>query len=180
MIYDYNFKGNQISIINSRKEGSYFEEKTKTELSYDSNDKLITVMNYKLADGVFIENDDYYLDSDIPGYLADFSELYIYHKNGDPIVRNYQKLEPQYRLFQNCPNPFNPETTISFSVSKQSEVRIMLFNSVGEEVEKIVSGDYMPGTYYVPFKNPAISSGIYFYRLETDNTIITKKMTILK
>ena len=90
------------------------------------------------------------------------------------------------KFLRNYPNPFNPETTIQFSLSEQSEVEIVIFNSKGEKIKNTVSGNYPTGTHYVLWngkdeRNNPVSSGIYFYNLNIDGkTIASNKMILMK
>jgi hypothetical protein len=87
----------------------------------------------------------------------------------------------KFSLEQNYPNPFNPGTTIRFNLSKGSNVNIRIFDITGREVEHIVKGEMVQaGTHEVKFNAAKLSSGVYFYTLETDNFRETKKMMLVK
>ena len=85
-----------------------------------------------------------------------------------------------YSLGQNHPNPFNPSTTIRFSVMKSGNVNIKLFTILGEEVKTIISQDMTPGTYETQFNAASLSSGIYYYTMSSGYFIETKKMILIK
>ncbi len=89
-------------------------------------------------------------------------------------------LPSQYSLSQNYPNPFNPTTKINFSLPEKSSVRIVLYNSIGEEVSEILNSEYEPGVYNVDLNASALSSGVYFYRIQTPNFSSVKKMILLR
>jgi len=86
----------------------------------------------------------------------------------------------KYLLFQNYPNPFNPLTTIGFQCSEFKEVSLKVYDILGREIAVIVNEPLAPGTYEVKFDGSRISSGMYFYRLHTNNYTETKKMSLLK
>jgi hypothetical protein len=92
----------------------------------------------------------------------------------------------KFELRQNYPNPFNPETNISFSLSQevQTPVRTSLkvFNMLGQEITTLVDEELSGGTYSVRFtdESAALSSGIYFYRLQTPSYSQTQKMVLLR
>jgi hypothetical protein len=86
----------------------------------------------------------------------------------------------EYMLIQNYPNPFNPSTRISFSVAKQGHVSLKIYNILGEIVTTLVNEVRGPGNYSVSFDAHRLSSGIYFYELNTGNFRDIKKMVILK
>lgn len=85
-----------------------------------------------------------------------------------------------YDLSQNYPNPFNPSTNIKFTLPEQGNVSLKVFDRLGREVADLVSGYRSAGTYEINFDASQLSSGIYFYKLSTDNFVNTKKMTLLK
>jgi hypothetical protein len=71
-------------------------------------------------------------------------------------------------LSQNYPNPFNPSTTIEFDLPKTSNVKLKIYNILGEEVATLVSGRLTAGSYSYEWSRPAgMASGVYMYRLET-------------
>jgi hypothetical protein len=85
-----------------------------------------------------------------------------------------------YTLFQNFPNPFNPSTTIRFSLPKQTQLKLNLYNMLGELVETIAEGNYEVGNYKVTFNASNLPSGVYIYRIESSDFVQTKKMMLLK
>lgn len=80
----------------------------------------------------------------------------------------------------NYPNPFNPSTQIKYDLPKSSFVTIEIYNSLGEEVSKIVSEFREAGSYSVTFDGSNFSSGIYFYSIEAGQYKETKKMVLIK
>ena len=86
----------------------------------------------------------------------------------------------EYHLYQNYPNPFNPNTIISFYVPINSDVDISLFDIRGRFVDQIISENYTRGFHSIEFSASHLSSGQYFYILETGNLRISRKLTLLK
>lgn len=86
----------------------------------------------------------------------------------------------EYKLSQNYPNPFNPSTTISYSVPEQTFVRIIVYNTFGEEVEKLVNGTKQAGNHNITFNANNLASGMYYYTIETEKFVETKKLLLLK
>jgi hypothetical protein len=85
-----------------------------------------------------------------------------------------------YQLSQNYPNPFNPETKISFSIPATGLVSLKVFDILGKEVASLVNEVKTAGAHEVTFNASSLSSGTYFYRIETGNFVKTKKMMVLK
>lgn len=86
----------------------------------------------------------------------------------------------EYILFQNYPNPFNPKTTITYKIPKTMHVKILVFNSIGEQVQILENQYQSPGTHEIELKMDGLSSGVYYYQMITNFKIITKKFVLLK
>jgi len=85
-----------------------------------------------------------------------------------------------FGLDQNYPNPFNPSTTIRFSIPVETDVHLNVYNTLGQEVAKILNGRLKEGFHEVEFDAGSLTSGIYFYRLEAEKFVDVKKMIIIK
>lgn len=84
-------------------------------------------------------------------------------------------------LHQNYPNPFNPSTVITYQIQMNSIVSLHVFDILGREVAVLVDGEQKSaGEYSLTFDASALSSGIYIYRLQEGNSILTQKMTLIK
>ena len=86
----------------------------------------------------------------------------------------------EFALYQNYPNPFNPSTTIKFALPEKANIEISVYNSLGEKVADVFVGELSEGFHEVEFTASNLSSGIYFYRLESDKFVSVKKMIIIK
>ncbi|MCC6395927.1 MAG: T9SS type A sorting domain-containing protein [Bacteroidetes bacterium] len=86
----------------------------------------------------------------------------------------------EYRLEQNFPNPFNPETRIRFQVGEKGFVKLGVFDMLGREVARLVSGEYEGGAHEVRFDATGLASGIYFSRLEAGGVVLTKSMALVR
>ncbi|MCI0558309.1 MAG: T9SS type A sorting domain-containing protein, partial [Nitrososphaera sp.] len=85
-----------------------------------------------------------------------------------------------FALQQNFPNPFNPQTTIQFSVAKESRVTLAIFNMLGATVEVLADQTFAPGNYQVQWTPENLPSGVYFYRLRTADFTRTRKLLLLR
>jgi photosystem II stability/assembly factor-like uncharacterized protein len=86
----------------------------------------------------------------------------------------------EYSLSQNYPNPFNPTTNIRYAIPKSGFVKLVVFDMLGREVSTLVNEKQSAGSYETTFNASVHCSGVYFYRLTTDNYSETKKMILLK
>jgi cyclophilin family peptidyl-prolyl cis-trans isomerase len=85
-----------------------------------------------------------------------------------------------YNLEQNYPNPFNPETSIKYQLAEPGFVTISVYNVLGMEIAKLVDEEKSAGNYEIEFDATHLSSGIYFYKLQTASFVETKKMVLMK
>ena len=107
-----------------------------------------------------------------------------YTSNSVSIGDNNLEIPCRLKLYQNCPNPFNPETTISFSIPKDSEVEISIYNVQGQRIKKLANENFQSGYYKVLWdgkdeNGKSVSSGIYFYKIETDKFSEIKRCILL-
>lgn len=86
----------------------------------------------------------------------------------------------EYKLNQNYPNPFNPSTTISFELPKNTEVKLKVFDIIGNEIAAIIDSKLERGSYNIQWNGSDYASGIYFYKLITSDFEVTKKMILTK
>jgi hypothetical protein len=88
--------------------------------------------------------------------------------------------EFNYQLFQNYPNPFNPITAIKFEIPKSQNIQLAVYDILGREVRVLYSGFVQAGIIAIDFKADDLASGMYIYRLKTDEFSASKKMILLK
>jgi hypothetical protein len=86
----------------------------------------------------------------------------------DTIFSNVKEDEviSDYVLGQNYPNPFNPSTTIGYSISTQSNVRLSVYNSIGENIAELINANQNAGSYEINWDAGNFASGIYLYSIE--------------
>ncbi|MBK8550824.1 MAG: S8 family serine peptidase [Ignavibacteria bacterium] len=96
-------------------------------------------------------------------------------------ISNYNSQVPdKYSLSQNYPNPFNPVTNLEFGISKSGFVSLKIYDVLGKEVATLVNEKLSPGTYNYNFNASDLTSGVYFYKLESEGFAETKRMLLLK
>jgi len=96
------------------------------------------------------------------------------------VAQEPSHLPERFVLNQNYPNPFNPNTTISFSLSSQLFVSLKVFDLIGREVASLISQELSAGTHSIQWNAEGLTSGVYFYRLQTDKSTEMKKLVLLK
>lgn len=95
-------------------------------------------------------------------------------------IDSEEKIPLQFMLCQNYPNPFNPTTVISYQIPVSSNVKLKVYDLLGREVAVLVDEYKSAGRYDVEFNAFGLSSGVYYYRLSTENFIQSKKMMLMQ
>ena len=96
-------------------------------------------------------------------------------------INNFENYIPdEYYLHQNFPNPFNPVTKISYAISNEGFTKVIIFNSAGKEIARLVDGYQPAGKYNIDFNSIDLSSGIYFCYLHSGSFIKSIKMVLIK
>lgn len=105
----------------------------------------------------------------------------IFYDHGPLSSESGIELPKTIELSQNYPNPFNPSTTINYGVPEESAVSLEVFDMLGRKVATLVESEIkQAGRYSVQFDASNLSSGMYFYRLQTDGKVLIQKMTLIK
>jgi len=106
-----------------------------------------------------------------------------YVESTELVVSNEEitsDIPQHFQLYGNYPNPFNPSTQIKYDIASTTEVAIKVYDVLGRQVQTLVNTQQTPGTYTVSFDAAGLSSGVYFYRIETNAFAATKQMTLIK
>ena len=98
----------------------------------------------------------------------------------DDILNRNQLTASEFQLIQNYPNPFNAGTIIRFDIPKSTNVKLTIFNMVGQEVKTLVNGFKKEGSYDIKCNLSDLSSGVYFYKIEAQEFSMVKKMILIK
>jgi len=96
------------------------------------------------------------------------------------IAEGSNFLVNSYYLYQNYPNPFNPSTIISFYIPKSDQVKLIVYNVEGKEIETLINTELSSGFHEINFNGSKLASDVYFYRIITSEFINTKKFILIK
>src|SRR5690606_1200453 len=127
--------------------------------------------NYTFVDNITAEGKSYYRlkQIDLDGTFSYSNEVEV------------EITAPKtYSLEQNFPNPFNPETEITFSLAKSDNVTLKIYNILGSEVATLVNGFMEAGKHSVRLKASNLTSGVYLYTIKSANFTATRKMILMK
>lgn len=120
----------------------------------------------------------YNMDCTTDGYFIHIDDFDLVNPIGIQQISN--EVPKKYELKQNYPNPFNPVTNIEFSIANTSNVSLVIYNSLGQEVSQLVNQELKTGTYKYDFNAANLPSGAYFYRLIAGDFVQTNKMILTK
>ena len=96
------------------------------------------------------------------------------------LSNNNNQVPESFSLYQNYPNPFNPTTNIRFDVPKSGAVKLSVYDITGKLITTLVNGNYDAGKYSIQFDGGNVSSGIYFYKIESAGFTDVKRMMLIK
>jgi photosystem II stability/assembly factor-like uncharacterized protein len=156
------FVGTDIGVFQSTNEGT-------TWVSFNSGLPAVEIydMKYKQANGILL-------------VATHGRGCWTFDLGSTLGVDPYSVIPDNFKLSQNYPNPFNPSTKINFGIPKSSQVSITVYDALGRRVDEIVNSRFNPGTFEVTWDGSKYTSGVYFYKLVTDNFVETKKMLLVK
>ena len=144
-------------------------------------------------DTIWIAPDNWIVQDIIPGQYANpdslpfiqidpIAILGLETKLTDEIVsvENKEYVPTEFALEQNYPNPFNPTTTIKYQIPAPIHVTLKVYDVLGNEIATLVNEEKSAGTYETEFSAKGLTSGVYFYKLQSGGIIETKKMVLLR
>ncbi len=117
------------------------------------------------------------------GYDGAYPELWdeLRKRYGEPsAIRQHAQNPQKFELLQNYPNPFNPETTIHFRLAAKSQVRLEVYNMLGQKIQTLLNGEQKVGIHSVRFNASALASGVYFYKLSGPDFVRIRKMIVMQ
>lgn len=121
-----------------------------------------------------------------PMDAADLNTLILWIKNGavenptTSVLENTAGVIPTFQLRQNYPNPFNPSTTIEFSVPRTGNVRLALYDELGKECAVLLDQAMESGSYSYRLNASTLPSGVYYYRIQSSGSTLSKQLLLLK
>ena len=136
-------------------------------------------------------NDLYYYDVRAEytpdGLYSDYDFKAVYAEMGGPQrddTAQDERMQIAEKIYEygisNYPNPYNPTTTISYSIKEQGNVQITVYDALGRKVADLVNEIKQPGSYSALFNGSNLTSGIYFYTMKVNDFMETKKMLLTK
>ncbi|MBV6444332.1 MAG: hypothetical protein IFNCLDLE_00593 [Ignavibacteriaceae bacterium] len=159
------------------------------EVERKYNDGAFTKIGFVNGNGTTTEGKEYaFLDKGLASgkytyrlRQVDFDGTSEYSNEVEAVI----DIPTEYALAQNFPNPFNPSTTIEFSLKADARVTLKLYNALGQEVKTILGDNYAMGNYKIDFNASGLNSGVYFYTIEASGVdgskfTATKKMILMK
>ncbi|MDP1678107.1 MAG: T9SS type A sorting domain-containing protein [Bacteroidota bacterium] len=186
LTYTYDSNGNQLSYMNeswinnqwwgtARFNFKYFADQLWSEGTYEQREPWIT-FSWRPVNIYFNLRDN---AGNIFGYTGCNISL-IYKLIVTEMSKNEEVIAKEYSVSQNYPNPFNPTTTINYIFPKAGNVMLKVYDVLGREVATLVDEYKGIGSYSVEFDASKLSSGMYFYKLTSDNFSKVKKMMLVK
>lgn len=179
----------------------YWVDENKTHAD-DTGDKKsfgemgIQVTGYRIADTLTYKSNIFFLPANqstniVDKVINDFT-VPVYegwreqeYKEPTSVANSRESQPTDFLLEQNFPNPFNPETTIQFSVPYETEVKIVVMNILGQQIKTLTNQKYVPGRHKIVWHGMdnaghKVSSGVYFYQLTSDNFRELRKMILIE
>lgn len=145
-------------------------------------DSSVTKIEAQAGYNYLMVEEDRSLGMHNPEFAVELLKLTIGVVKGEisDVAPEDGQIPVSFELAQNYPNPFNPSTTINFSIPKASDVTLTIYDALGREVARLVDEHRAPGTYSVDWNAGNQASGIYFYRIATEQNVQVKKMVLVK
>jgi hypothetical protein len=155
--------------------------------AFSSWSGLMNTTTYDLTIGQDLPGDNNYNfngvldDIRIFNYMLPVSQISAFYDISNGIDKRSEVVPPaDFALSQNFPNPFNPSTTIRFEIPSPGFVTLKVFDVLGREIATLIQDRVAAGEYSVPWDAASCASGVYYYKLETTNTVLVKKMILLR
>ena len=172
--------GNDFEFLPGKPACVWFTNSTGLYFSIDTGK---TWQQYILNNEIY-GRDIVFTDDNHGWLLCDNGNIFYTDNNGQIVVdvkeNNSNKTPASFALYQNYPNPFNPNTKISYTIPTASNIRIIVYNYLGQTVKVLENGFKIAGNYSINFDASNLPSGIYLYKLEAGQFSQVKKMILMK
>jgi len=169
-----------IEFLPSKPEKVWF---TDYDNLFYSSDTGNTWQEVKIIEGSLGARNIEFLNDSIGFILCDDGKFFATENNGGivtSIKSENLNIVNDYKLHQNYPNPFNPTTKISYQIPTSGNVKITVYDILGNEVAELVNENKNAGYHEVEYNAENLVSGVYFYQITTGNYIQSKKMILLQ
>lgn len=164
---------------------AYYKVNIATDLNFNNlvlNRDSITVSFFSVPPNTLNVNTLYFwrVNANNAGGSSLWSSTFIFRTVPTGINQIGTSIPDKFELYNNYPNPFNPATKIRFDLPKSSSVRILLYDITGKVVMSLIDGELQAGSYETTLDASSLSSGLYFYRMETPDYSNTKRLMLIK
>ncbi|MDQ3022159.1 MAG: YCF48-related protein [Bacteroidota bacterium] len=175
-LQDINFINQNVGFILGKQ---IYNNITRIYKTTDSGNSWYLMQSYNINENIKLIN---FLNQNT-GYLCGTSGTILKTTNGGGNlveIKQSNNYLPSQFLLQNYPNPFNPTTKIKYEISQLSFVKLNIYDNLGRKVDELVNEYRTAGLYETDWNANNFPSGIYFYKIETENFTVTKKMILIK
>ncbi|SMO69322.1 T9SS type A sorting domain-containing protein [Gracilimonas mengyeensis] len=176
---------NQSSIA-SWNNGHWQESPTKLYQFSEYSSESSECDNNQCLNSMIVTDNGVYAGGDFSriGYIKASNFVHIKPEWNAVVVSNEENVSNHipndFQLYQNYPNPFNPSTTIKYSIPKAMEVRVNIYNMIGQKVKTVENVFKSAGTHQLSIDGSNMSSGVYLYRVKAGETVKSGRMILLK
>jgi hypothetical protein len=179
--YEYDINNNRVLEYWKIAVNNNWENWFRIFYEYDDKYNLIHLFGEEWVGGQWVPEDEPLIITNPDGIIIGFFAKEIFQYYSPPTsVENENNIVNGYNLFQNFPNPFNPSTSINFTLPEGDFINLEVFNVLGEKVKTLVNEFKVAGMHTIQFEANELANGTYLYVLRTTNFTQAKKMILLK